>query len=240
MTLPGWLVQALGAVGTVCFTLMMLPQTVLNFQRRSTEGLSLGMMLMWHASGLLYAGFLLAQPGSSVWLIASMGSFSFLSCIIESQMVAFHPSVKRGQLAILLGGTVLLCAVSVLITIGLQWSMLIMSPAMEFVVGSLGPSVLVGAGFLPQIWVFLTTMSIEGYSFGVTAMDVIGSAANMAVLMSPAGMTWAQGFAAATPFLTIIAMHAVLVSVALGVCFVNRTSKKVAPEVDEGYRPIEA
>lgn len=51
--------NVMGYVATVCFALLLAPQVVLNQRRRSTEGLSLLLVLLWHAAALLYLPFLM-------------------------------------------------------------------------------------------------------------------------------------------------------------------------------------
>mmetsp|Transcript_58738 Transcript_58738/g.182466 ORF Transcript_58738/g.182466 Transcript_58738/m.182466 type:complete len:152 (+) Transcript_58738:152-607(+) len=77
-------------------------------------------------------------------------------------------------------------------------------------------------GFLPQIYVFFSTRSIGGFAFGMVALDLVGSGANIALCFEPSGIAVADALVASLPFLMIIAMHVVLVSVAAGVALSNR------------------
>lgn len=53
------LIDVMGYVATVCFAFLLAPQVVLNQRRRSTDGLSLLLVLLWHAAALLYLPFLM-------------------------------------------------------------------------------------------------------------------------------------------------------------------------------------
>lgn len=197
---------------------MLTPQALLNARRRSTTGMSLSLITLWHFSGVLSAGLFLAQPGGSIWLVLSMGSMALLCCVIEAQAIAFRPSAKQRNVAALLTiTTVFLAAASACTVAALSLAMRLCSASSAYLVGGLMPSLLVGLGFMPQIWVFLTTSSLDGYSFGVTVLDVVGSAANTAVVLASKDGDMLQALAAAAPFLTIVAMHIVLISVALAV-----------------------
>ena len=95
----------------------------------------------------------------------------------------------------------------------LSLTILALGDSLDFILGELVPSILIGVGFLPELlylglcdfffkhqnfpvfqtsWdgshaaalrfhEFISSMSIEGYSFGVTFFDVVGSLGNTAV-----------------------------------------------------------
>jgi len=87
-------------------------------------------------------------------------------------------------------------------------------------IGVLGhglPSAFFALGFLPQLRVFVKAWSVAGYSFGITILDVVGSAANTYVLLRTGG-----GWAEALPFLTIIGLHGVLVALAVWILLTAR------------------
>merc|ERR1712060_487546 len=77
-------------------------------------------------------------------------------------------------------------------------------------IGDLLPSLLLALGFLPQFREFLQSWSVEGYSFGVTFFDVVGSAGNTIKLMASPGSSFGTALVDALPFLVIIAMHGLL------------------------------
>jgi uncharacterized protein with PQ loop repeat len=68
-------IQILGYLATVCFAFLLVPQIVLNQRRRSTDGLSLLLVLLWHSAALLYLPFLLHHdapvPLVVQWLVFS-------------------------------------------------------------------------------------------------------------------------------------------------------------------------
>lgn len=55
--------QVLGYLGTMCFALLLAPQIALNQERQSTDGFSLLLVLLWHASAVLYLPYLVQKSG---------------------------------------------------------------------------------------------------------------------------------------------------------------------------------
>jgi hypothetical protein len=130
-----------------------------------------------------------------------MASFCAMSAVLEAQAVVYAPRA-RAALALLVA---LFAAASGVGVWALATVFASLPPSALGVVGHGLPAAFFGVGLLPQLRVFVDTWSVEGYSFGITVLDVVGSAANVAVLGS-AGSLWPD----ALPFLTILACHAVL------------------------------
>jgi len=250
MAFPAWLEPLLGATGLACFALMLVPQALLNARRRSTQGMALGAILVWHLAVLLAAAFFLAGAlsgafeagapeagaampvegaGSWVWIATSMGSSVLVCCLIEAQVVSYRKDeagrwpppqtwpLARGAVA---GGSLL--ATSALAAVGLGFWMHGARGVMVLVLGNVLPSVLFALGFLPQIYVFVAERTVRGFAFGMVVLDLIGSGANIALCFEPPGISTRDALLASLPFLMIIFMHAILVSVALGVVLSNR------------------
>ncbi len=84
-------IQVCGYAATICFALLLFPQVVLNQQRRSTKGLSLALVVLWHMAALLYLPYLL-YVDEAFPLLLQWGLFALASIILEMQFVAFpHP-----------------------------------------------------------------------------------------------------------------------------------------------------
>jgi len=96
----------------------------------------------------------------------------------------------------------------------LAWLMCNWSTEARFLVGNVLPGILLGVGFIPQFYEFISKWSVEGYSFGVTAFDVVGSTGNTLSLLAVGGEQPAQALLAALPFLSILAMQLVLLMIA--------------------------
>jgi len=225
--MPTWLSDVFGVVGTLGFMLMLVPQVLENARKKSTEGLSLVLVLSWHVAAMLSAAFFVCSD--NLFMILSMASFTACCCIIEGQFVGYPQSSKetrRCQHGMVLAVSTVAIAISAGI-IALCVVLFGAVPTTKYPVGDVMPSILLGLGFLPQYYIFLKTWSIEGYSFGVTVFDVTGSAANAVVLFG-SGLPFAKAAAKAAPFLVIICMHAGLVTLAAVIsCSARRGSDKV-------------
>lgn len=231
----GFLIFTCGIVGTACFALMMVPQALLNYRRSSTVGLSLSLVLLWHAAAVVYVAFTIATRGSP-WLLLAMASFSTLSALIEAQVYAYR---RHHEVASIIPLAALLAAGSLATAVLIGEALRAWLPrSAQLAIGTVLPTFLFAAGFLPQLASFVATRSIDGYSFTVTALDVVGSAANSAVvLLSPdsdadahaADQTAAAAaWLACAPFFAIIAMHAVLLGLAGCILFAPHRDRQTA------------
>eukprot|EP00931_Biecheleriopsis_adriatica_P067818 TRINITY_DN41887_c0_g1_i1.p1 TRINITY_DN41887_c0_g1~~TRINITY_DN41887_c0_g1_i1.p1 ORF type:complete len:283 (+),score=50.81 TRINITY_DN41887_c0_g1_i1:89-850(+) len=217
MAMPAWLSQIFGVIGTIGFMLMMTPQVVENAINKSTEGLSMGLILMWHAAALLSCAFFLCSD-NGFFMVLSMGAFALCCSIIEGQAVGYRQSVKEshpgGSKSIIVAVSLVAVVLSIaMVAAAVMFFMAV--PSAKLKLGDVTPSILLGAGFLPQYYAFCSSWSIKGYSFGVTALDVIGSMANTLVLFSPPNVDFAQAASDAAPFVVIICFHAGLVTLAI-------------------------
>ncbi|CAJ1401535.1 unnamed protein product [Effrenium voratum] len=252
-----WVEALFGGVGAICFALMMVPQVVLNTKRRCTEGLSWGLVLPWHIAGVMFVGVTLAHENPSWFAALSMFSQVFFCGICEVQMFFFRRVEKGWRRRTLMSAWyVALTAMSCLACAGCYYFFKASSEEVDFILGELVPSVLIALGFIPEFYEFISSMSIEGYSFGVTFFDVVGSAGNAATYLMRElaiqgdGRLAGPGFphqdealvnklAEAAPFLTIIAMHIVLLMLAAWVVCNQPSSCSVEAEVDNSTDPSE-
>merc|ERR1712113_194532 len=171
-----------------------------------------GLVLMWHAAAMLSTAYFYSS--GDLFMILSMAAFATCCSIIEGQHVGYQQSSKQLKshwLIISISTLAAACSTGIIVLLVLLFNQV---PAAKSPVGDIAPSVLLGLGFLPQYYTFASTWSIKGYSFGVTALDVMGSVANAAVLFAPAHVQVAKAAAEAAPFLVIICMHAGLVVLA--------------------------
>lgn len=222
---PVWLQALCGGIGTLCFALMLVPQVVLNTRRRSTEGLSWGLVVPWHVAGILFVGVTLAHTQPSWFSALSMFMQVFCCGICEVQMYFFH-RVEKGchRRLLMTAAYTVLTALSCLACAGCYLFFITTGDQLDFILGELAPSILIGLGFFPEFHEFVSSMSIEGYSFGVTFFDVVGSAGNAALYFMREEEPWSERVSEAAPFLTIIFMHVILLILAAWVvCHASRT-----------------
>ena len=177
MTAIAVVANVLGAVTAVCLTALMLPVIIENHQHRSTEGLSLLLVVLWHLSALLVTAYVI-NKGEAVALIVTwiLNAASF--AVVEAQFVMYSSSVdstesdtaadgsmaeatpiasKDGASSFRLlasaGSLVLSLGLSIFLVVGL---LLLFNDtkSTEWVapcIGSVAPSILLGLGFLPQV-----------------------------------------------------------------------------------------
>lgn len=202
-------VAGCGIVGMVCFCLVFAPQAWLNEKRKTTTGLSMATMFVWQSAGMTYAAFLLYESASA-WVVFSVVSFMGVAAVIDAQ-IAVYTKGWRVPVA-LLSAAIMVATVAV---VGILWFAYDWLPdPVAVTLGDLLPAALFTVGFFPQFQVFIETWSVEGYSFGVTALDLVGSVANALVLFLTQG--WGgRVWLSALPFLAIAVLHVVLILLAL-------------------------
>lgn len=221
------LVGACGFVGAACFASMMIPQILLNRRRQSTEGLSLGLVALWHLGAVFYIAYVHAED-ESLWILFSMGSFVVTNAVLEAQAIAYPRQLAFAILPMAMGLSTLSIMAGVLLG-----EVLRVSPrSVLLALGSVVPAALFALGFLPQFHEFVSRRSIEGYSLFVSLFDVLGSAANTVVIFH-GEVHVSTAFASSAPFLSIIVLHAVLLSIAALV-----VSQQRAPRQQESLATI--
>merc|ERR1712137_36028 len=195
---------------------MLMPQIILNARKQSTEGLSVGLVVMWHFAAILSSAFYLRQPDGFTALL-SVAFFALSSAILEGQIAAFRPAMaektSRVRCGVVLGVTVLSSAVSAGLVAAVTCLLGVLPVDAADGIGDVLPSLLLALGFLPQFREFIQTWSIEGYSFGVTFFDVVGSTGNTIALLASPGSSLGAALVDALPFLLIITMHGILLTI---------------------------
>jgi hypothetical protein len=230
MVLPGWVAEVCGYAGTAGFILMLTPQIVLNARKRSTEGLSMGLVLLWHSAAVLSTAFYITRQPLNLAPVLSVAVFALSSAILEGQIVAFDPTRAEKtawpRSAVLAGVTALSSALSVGLVAAVACLLDVLPPPFAAdAIGDVLPTLLLALGFLPQFREFLQNWSIEGYSFGITFFDVTGSVGNTVAQLASPGSSLGTALVNSLPFLLIIAMHCVLLVIAAVITCRPRASK---------------
>jgi len=239
------IVNVLGYMAAVCIVLLMAPQIYHNSVRKSVEGLSLLMVVVWHAASTLVTGYAIAE-NEVVPLIIMWGLNAVSFVVVEVQFVLYHEDVVRAganhcsadadnarathatdpsKIALEEVGDVAVYNVNVLrpktrnsaiagvlltlLTVGgAILSFLICKythPILAFLTGSIIPSILLGFGFLPQMKEIFVTKSTEGFSLGVTMLDITGCTCALLTVIITAG-----GVGHAVPFVVLLLFQCLL------------------------------
>jgi len=225
MAFPAWLTQALGLLGAACFAAMLVPQARLNWWNQSTQGMSLGLIILWHWASVLCTAYYSLDLRDNLFPMLSMISTCVVCATIEAQAATYRPSVTSAKGCRLLSLALAICLASAAVIGACIGVFRVMPANVTYLLGNMIPSVLLGLGFLPQMHEFVSSMSIKGYSFGVTAFDLVGSSANAAVLFAPANVQFTEALKEAAPFLTIIGMHLVLITIAVAIVCWGRSKR---------------
>mmetsp|Transcript_65728 Transcript_65728/g.118421 ORF Transcript_65728/g.118421 Transcript_65728/m.118421 type:complete len:236 (-) Transcript_65728:45-752(-) len=213
MSVPEWLTDVFGVLGALGFMLMLTPQVVENARNKSTEGLSMGLILLWHLAAILSCAFFYCSE-TGLWMLLSFAAFALCCSIIEGQHVGYrHVTRKCCRKCIIIAVSLLAAAFSTAL-VALVIVFFRAMPSARIGLGDVAPSILIGLGFFPQYYTFCRTWSIKGFSFGVTALDVMGSVANTLAIFSLPDVQVAQAAFDAAPFLVIICFQLGLVSLA--------------------------
>lgn len=171
--------------------------------------------MLWHSATIPGCAFYLWQ-GALEGLL-SVAAFALSTAILEGQVVAFGPAMSAKpswqRSAVLLAVTALSSAVSAGLVAAGASLLDILPPHAADAIGLYLPSALLALGFLPQFREFLQSWSVEGYSFGVTLFDVVGSAGNTFKLLLSPGSSVGTALKNSMPFLLIIVMHGILLTI---------------------------
>merc|ERR1712146_663880 len=172
---------------------------------------------MWHSAAILSSAFYVRQPDGFTALL-SVAAFALSSAILEGQIAAFRPAMAERtsgvRCAVVLGVAALSSTLSAGLVAAVACLLGVLPADAADGTGDILPSLLLALGFLPQFREFLQTWSIEGYSFGVTFFDVFGSTGNTIAILAAPGSSLGAALLDALPFLLIISMHGILLTIA--------------------------
>ncbi len=85
------LINTFGVLSIVLVSSILLPQIRHNHKRQSTEGLSVGLIVLWHLSGAVFIAY--AQfKNINITLAIGWICYSFESLVVEAQIVSFYPT----------------------------------------------------------------------------------------------------------------------------------------------------
>ncbi|KAI0675703.1 PQ loop repeat-domain-containing protein [Trametes maxima] len=165
--------NALGTIGTICWTVQIIPQIWKSWRTKSTEGLSEWLVLLWGFSGVPLGVYAITQ-NLNVPLIFQPQSFAILSYISWAQCQ--HYGRKRSKLT-----SFIMFTVAVLFSAGLEVGMVYAikpayhrgnTRAVQFF-GILS-SVLIALALIPQYWEIYVRKEVVGLSVLFILVDMLG------------------------------------------------------------------
>ncbi|KAK9465854.1 PQ loop repeat-domain-containing protein [Lipomyces arxii] len=107
----------LGTMGTVLLCVQLIPQIYTNYRRKSTEGLTAAMFILWASAGMLFGIYFIVQR-TSVALMVQAEIFSFLSLVTVCQCLCYG-----NKYSLLKASTV--CLLVAMLSAGLQLAVII-------------------------------------------------------------------------------------------------------------------
>ncbi|KAK0202780.1 PQ-loop-domain-containing protein [Desarmillaria ectypa] len=165
--------NALGTLGTVCWTIQLLPQIWKTWREKSTEGLSPWLVLIWGLTSIFLGVYAIVQK-LSIALIVQPQLFGTLSLISWGQCQYYDNnwSIKRSVFAVVF----IVCLIG-----GLQAAMVFaVRPSYEHGnhrgVDFFGvfASVMLSAGLLPQFYEIYKHKEVIGISKLFMLVDMLG------------------------------------------------------------------
>ncbi|KAI0766700.1 PQ loop repeat-domain-containing protein [Trametes elegans] len=165
--------NALGTIGTVCWTIQLVPQIWKSWRTKSTEGLSEWLVLLWGASGPFLGVYAIVE-NLNIPLIVQPQLFGVLAYVSWAQCQYYGR--KRSKWAVL-AMCVALMAVSAGFEAGMVYAV---KPAYNS--GNIRPvqffgifsSVLIALALLPQYWEIYKYKEVVGLSIVFITVDMAG------------------------------------------------------------------
>ncbi|OJJ89340.1 PQ-loop repeat-containing protein [Aspergillus glaucus CBS 516.65] len=165
--------NVLGTIGAVCWSVQLMPQIIMNYQRHDTEGLQPSMMLLWAAAGVPLGVYNIVEE-QNIALRIQPQILSFLSLVTWAQ--CFYYGRKRSIIACIaavvpllgiLGGieTALIFALWTAKYRGLEWPLILMAVL---------SACLLAAGVLRHYYDIYVHRTVRGISFIFVGIDAAG------------------------------------------------------------------
>ncbi|PGH35240.1 hypothetical protein GX50_01936 [[Emmonsia] crescens] len=165
--------NVLGTIGAVCWSIQLLPQIVVNYQRHHTEGLQPSMMILWAIAGVPLGTYNIVEE-FNVALRIQPQILTLLSLATWTQCMYYgkHWPVKKcfitvSILCVIFGGiqASLIFALRIAKHREVQWPLTMMA---------ILSACLLVAGVLRHYWDIYVHRTVRGISFLFVAIDAAG------------------------------------------------------------------
>jgi len=161
-----------GILGTIIWSIQLIPQIHLNYKMKSTKGVSPLCFSSWYLCGVVLATYLVFMKSPPA-LVIQISCFSVFCLVIIFQYLFYEKSYKITKLLFVIGLVTLL---SFLISIGIYMIMKSYKSreiVIEIVCTVISAS-LMAIGFFPQMFVIYKSKSTVGLSKIFVFMDFLG------------------------------------------------------------------
>lgn len=162
------------SLGAVCWSIQLVPQIYLNHKRRSTDGFSGLMMLLWVSAGVPLGIYNVVQRlNVGLQIQPQLFMFFALICTIQTYHYRLAWSLSRSAVIFVTGAAVLgglEVAGIELLELGLRRGI---HPPVTFV--GVCSAVLINVGLVPQYWEIYRRRAVVGVSFLFLSIDCAGA-----------------------------------------------------------------
>ncbi|KAI0358029.1 PQ-loop-domain-containing protein [Trametes cingulata] len=221
--------NALGTIGTICWTVQLIPQVWKSWRTKSTEGLSEWLVLLWGFSGVTFAVYAIVQ-NLNIPLILQPHLFGTLSYVSWAQATCQHYGRKRSKAV-----SVALYLAVMTVSAGLEVGMIFaVQPAYRN--GNSRPlqffgifsSVLIAVALLPQYWEIYKHKEVVGISIVFMLVDMLGG------VFSDLSLAFKEHFdiVASVTYSLVVVMDAIVIVCALVLNPAARRRRKRLAEND--------
>ncbi|KYQ88677.1 hypothetical protein DLAC_10859 [Tieghemostelium lacteum] len=169
-----------GIAGTIIWSVQLIPQIRLNYQRQSTKGVSLLCFSSWYICGLILSTYLIFSRQTPS-LIIQITLFSIFCAIIVFQSLFYERKYPLKKLMFTVGSCLI---VSITLAIGIYEMMNVLKghDSLALISAILSSSFMI-IGFFPQIYEIYQSKSSEGLSKIFVVMDFFGGVASILSLV---------------------------------------------------------
>ncbi|KAH9852645.1 PQ loop repeat-domain-containing protein [Lenzites betulinus] len=198
--------NALGTIGTVCWTIQLIPQVWKSWRTKSTEGLSEWLMLLWGLSGTTMAVYAITKD-LNVPLILQPHLFCTLSYLSWAQCQYYGRKRSKWTAIAMYVGVLVLSGgfeVGMIYAIKPSYHGGNIRPVQFFGIFS---SVLISLALLPQYWEIYKYKEVIGISVLFMLVDMLGG------VFSDLSLAFKEEFdiIAGVTYSLVVAMDAVVV-----------------------------
>ncbi|VDB99899.1 unnamed protein product [Peniophora sp. CBMAI 1063] len=169
-----------GTIGTICWTVQLIPQVWKNWRSKSTEGLSPSLVLIWGLSGIPLGAYSVLQ-NLNVPLIIQPQLFGVLCILSWTQCMYYGSQKPLGWCAAFL---IVLLTIYAVLELGLIYAVLEPyergDPGAKVAVQFFGilASVMIASGLLPQYYDIYKRREVVGISLIFMSVDIAGGIFN--------------------------------------------------------------